>query len=376
MDKKDIKTILDKYKAGIASEEEIALLESWYLNFTLQASENITEDERLQTFNRVWANLENVQATKSTIRLWPRFVAAASILIFLSVGSYFLLNKPGDQQLVKIQTHDIAPGSNKAILTLANGKKIILNDAQNGKLVQQGNAAITKMQNGQIVYKAADDGKAVAMAYNTTTTPRGGEYHITLADGTNVWLNAASSITYPTTFNGNNRTVEITGEAYFEVAHNATQPFRVKSTGQTVEVLGTHFNINSYEDEPASKTTLLKGSVKVTKGQASVTLKPGQQSVIIGNGSNSSINVLNDVNTDRVLAWKNGKFSFDNADIKTVMREIGRWYNVEILYEGKIQSTVFSGEIYRNVNLSKALEILGFTKVNFRIEGRKIIITS
>jgi transmembrane sensor len=376
MTKKNAKELLLKYQAGTATEEEKVDVEKWMLT-DAYGDFDLNDDELLNDLMEIRQRLAIDQPQRKVIRLWPRIAAAAAILIFLSVGLYFYLHKTGPSQFIANNyKNDIAPGGNKAILTLANGKQIALNDAKNGKLADQGDAAINKTADGEIIYSLNQVSPDLSSTeYNTMTTPQGGQYHVTLSDGTNVWLNAASSIRYPTTFNGNDRKVEITGEAYFEVAHNAAKPFKVTSNGQTVEVLGTHFNINAYKDEPTLKTTLFKGSVKVIKGQVSVTLKPGQQSVIIDNGYHSSLNVLNDVNTDRVLAWKNGKFSFDNADIKTVMRQIGRWYNIEIQYEGEVQSTVFSGEIYRNVNLSKALEILGFTKVNFRIEGRKIIIT-
>jgi transmembrane sensor len=309
--------------------------------------------------------------------LWLRIAAAACLLIGISIGGYFLLHQVPGQQTIQIGKNDIAPGHDQATLTLAGGQKIILTKELSGKLANQGGTLIQVNAKREIAYTAGTTTANTQLTYNTLSTKNGEQspYPLVLADGSKVWLNAASSITFPTTFNGRSREVKITGEAYFEVAHNAAKPFKVTTNGQTVEVLGTHFNINAYHDEPALKTTLFKGAVKVTNGKASARLKPGQQSVIVDNGPNSSLNVLNDVNTDRVLAWKNGKFSFDDADIKTVMRQIGRWYNLEIQYEGKVQPTVFSGEIYRNVNLSKALEILGFTRVNFRIEGRKIIIT-
>ncbi len=356
MTKKSAKELLLKYQAGTATEEEKADVENWMLRGAY-GDFDLDDEELLNDLMEIRQRLAIDQPQKKPIRLWQRVAAAASILMFLSVGLYFYLHKTAPSQFTANNyKNDIAPGGNKAILTLASGKKIVLNDAKNGILAEQGDAAINKTTDGEIVYSLnrASSGLS-STGYNTMTTPRGGQYHVTLSDGTNVWLNAASSIRYPNSINGNDRQVEITGESYFEDAHNSAKPFKLTANGQNVDVFGKHFNVNAYNDELSLRTTLLKGAVKVTKGQSSVTLKPGQQSVIIDNGSDSSLNVLNDVNTDRVLAWKNGKFSFDNADIKTVMRQIGRWYNVEIQYEGKVQSTVFSGEIYRNVNLSKAL---------------------
>jgi len=306
--------------------------------------------------------------------VWPRIAAAASIILCLSAAVFFMLHKAPVQQIVGNQPskNDLAPGGNKAILTLSTGQQIVLTGARNGKLAQQGDAAITKTADGQIVYRTADESAAAEVSYNTTSTPRGGQFQIVLADGTKVWLNAASSVTYPTAFTGTDRQVEITGEAYFEVTHNTAKPFRVKSNGQIVEVLGTHFNINAYKDEPAVTTTLFEGSVKVNKGTASALLKPGQQASVSEN--NLNIKVTDNVDLDQALAWKNGKFYFTDTDIEEVMRQVSRWYDVDIEYKGKVPNKRLSGSCYRNLTASKALAILEYTGINFKIEGRKIIV--
>lgn len=371
------KSLLTKYAAGQCTPEEIAVVESWYLQH--EYDDNLTEDERLSDMQEIHSHLisEINRKPKPAHKLWPFIIAAASVLIFLSIGGYFLLKKQGDQQLVKIRTHDIPPGNYKAILTLTNGKQIVLSNFQNGKFLQQGKVSISKSQDGHIIYQAPENSEATnKLVYNTITTPPGGEYRVTLADGTNVWLNSASSITYPTIFNNKDRTVQITGEAYFEVAHNAAKPFRVKSNGQTVEVLGTHFNINSYADERVIKTTLLEGSVKLTTSDHVVVLLPGKQSQVSFTGNSKGIfKGIQNVDTDECIAWKNGFFQFDKADIKTVMRQIARWYDVDISYEGKINNRVFSGSIYKNLSASKALQLLSFTDVHFTIDGRKIIVS-
>jgi len=381
MEKNKAKSLLEKYAAGQCTPEEIAIVESWYVQQKHDGVHDLMEKERMADMQEIRNLLisETKPEQKPVRRFWPRIAAAASILLFLSIGIYYLVHKSPQQLITQSQKNDISPGSNKAILTLANGKQISLTDVKNGNIAQQGATNIKKTANGQVVYNVNATStleKVAEVTYNTMTTPRGGQYHLTLADGTNVWLNAASSIKYPVAFNGKERRVEITGEAYFEVVHNAAMPFNVTVNGQIIEDIGTHFNINAYNDEPATKTTLLEGAVKVSKGKISAMLKPGQQAVVMNKGNNSLLNVSDNVNTDLVMAWKNGRFSFYNSDIQTVMRQFGRWYNVEIEYEGKIPSTIFSGEIYRNVNLSKALEILRFTNINFRVEGRKIIITS
>jgi len=308
--------------------------------------------------------------------VWPSIAVAASIILCLTAAAFFILHKAPVQQLVINQPfkNDLLPGGNKAILTLSTGQQIVLTGARNGKLAQQGDAAVTKTADGQIVYRTADVSATAEVSYNTTSTPRGGQFQVVLADGTKVWLNAASSITYPTAFTGNDRQVEITGEAYFEVAHNAAKPFRVKSNGQTVEVLGTHFNINAYKDEPLITTTLFEGSVKVIKGTASALLKPGQQSLVTEKENNLNIKVTNNVDLDQALAWKNGKFYFTDTDIGEVMRQIARWYDVDIEYKGKVPNMRLSGSCYRNLTASKALTILEYTGINFKIEGRKIIV--
>jgi transmembrane sensor len=269
----------------------------------------------------------------------------------------------------------ILPGGNKAVLTLADGKQITLDEAGNGKLAEQSGITVTKTKNGQLVYTASPSAvTAKGPAMNMIATPKGGQYQVNLPDGTKVWLNAASSLRYPTAFTAGVRQVSLTGEAYFEVAKvRPEMPFKVLTTTQTVEVLGTHFNVNSYTDEPAIKTTLLEGAVKVISPSAAVKeliLKPGQQSVLRGDRLNVA-----DVNEEEVIAWKNGMFRFRDADLQTVMRSVARWYDVQVNYEGTLPVRQFSGEIHRNINLSEVLDILSFFKVHFRVDGKTIIVT-
>jgi hypothetical protein len=299
---------------------------------------------------------------------------AATILVLFSISIYFYLNNQ-PQPVAQIIKQDIKPGGNKAILTLANGQQIILSDVQNGQLAQQGNIIIHKTIDGLVVYSAIVDAKQTnkanaVIAYNTISTPRGGQYQVILPDGSHVWLNAASSIKYPTAFAGKIREVEITGEAYFEVAHNAAKPFRVITNSQIVQVLGTHFNINSYDNEEAIKTTLLEGSVRIMAKNNIRVLKPGEQAKLSSDGDLK----VAEANLTETVAWKNGLFYFENSSLQNVMRQLARWYEVEIEYEGKIPDRTFTGKIQRNVNLSEVLEILKFTKVTLKIEGKKIVV--
>jgi len=370
MNNQQVKDLFKKYAEGKCTPEETAWVESWYLNTSF--NKTVPGDEEIEAAFAHGANWFTEPKAPVRRLFYLKTAAAAAIIACLSVSVYFLKFKGNTSpNSVAVVKSDLLPGTNKAILTLGSGKQITLTGAANGKIAVQGTTTINKTSNGQIVYTGPGNDNLAAI-YNTVTTPRGGEYHLTLADGTNVWLNAASSVTYPTTFNGSNRTVQITGEAYFEVAPDKHKPFQVSTEGQTVEVLGTHFNINAYQDEPAMKTTLFEGSVKISKGNAHAILKPGQQAIINSNGS--AVVVTDDFNADQVIAWKNGKFYFNYSDVQNVMRQIGRWYDVDIIYQGKITDKRLSGSFSKYMNASKALSILEYAGVNFKIEGRKIIV--
>ena len=295
---------------------------------------------------------------------WKQALVAASVLGLLFFGVRRLLSPHQDQQqqvaAVKAPIPDLAPGSNKAVLTLADGKQIILDSAQ-GKIVQQGNLKVTNIA-GKLDY----EGKSNAVEYHTLSTPMGGQYKLLLPDGTDVWLNAASSITYPTAFVGKERKVTITGEAYFEVAHNARQPFHVKVNAVDVEVLGTHFNINGYSDEPFVKTTLLEGSVRIKDHEKTVLINPGEQARVSQLADNAITITTADV--DEVMAWKNGRFYYNNADLKTIMRQVMRWYDVNVEYKSNVPLRYFTADISRKNNLSAILKILELSNIHFRLE--------
>lgn len=316
-------------------------------------------------------------------RITPvRVAAAAIILILLSAAGYWLINTQYTTSVAQKKRatqplNDIAPGSNKAILTLADGSNMQLDSAGNGELTQQGNTKIVKLADGQVTYQASGDVVAKQVYYNILTTPRGGQYRVTLPDGTQVWLNSASSIRYPTVFTGNERKVEITGEAYFEVTKNAAMPFKVATRNMEVEVLGTHFNINAYNDESITKTTLLEGKVKVrssdSRPKASLVLQPGEQAQI--SEIHEPIRLIRGIDVEEVTAWKNGYFSFTDAGITAIMRQAARWYNVEVVYEGNLSDEYFSGQLPRSENISSLLKFLELTKtVTCRIQDKKIII--
>jgi len=316
-----------------------------------------------------------LNSKKVNFKLLLHMAAAAVVILFISGVFYWIFVKENrDKMTASVipseKKSSISPGGNHAILKLANGSTIVLDSIQNGK-IHYGNVAIIK-QNGLLVYDGSLPSKTGApVTYNTLTTPRGGQYQIVLPDGSKVWLNASSSLHFPTAFVGHLREVELTGEAYFEVAKNKEKPFHVKSNGMQVEVLGTHFDVKAYQDDDYIKTTLLEGSVKIKRGSVSGLLKPGQQGILEMNDNNV---IVKNADINEVMAWKNGLFEFDGADIKTIMREISRWYDVDIVYSGKVPVRSFEGKISRDAQLSEVLKILELSNVKLRVEGKKIIV--
>jgi ferric-dicitrate binding protein FerR (iron transport regulator) len=308
-------------------------------------------------------------------RIWPRIVAAACLLLMAGTGIYYFWNvaagrkELADSEVKKAPVkEDVSPGINGAILTLSNGQQVVLDSAGSGTLAMQGNAKLQN-QRGQLSYYNETGERGAHLIYNTMTTTRGRQYQLVLADGTKVWLNAASSITYPTTFNGRQRKVAITGEAYFEIAKDAARPFSVSANGMEIQVLGTQFNINAYDDEEHAKTTLFEGSVKLVKNNASTLLTPGQQAQINRTGK---IKVIDDADLEEALAWKEGLFIMKKADIGSIMRQIARWYDVEIVYPEGVPAGRISGDMPRNMNLSKVLEVLELSGVHCSIEGKRV----
>lgn len=374
--KKDFLKLVEKYLNGSASPEEIDAIESYYSHFS--GDPDITDGLNEQEISSLKANLRekiDIKIAPDEKRVIPihkrrSFQVAASILLFLMIG-LFAVNKFKKEPLkVKAENFDLAPGGNKATLTFADGSKIDLTTAKNGTLKAQPGSHIIK-QNEQLTYATAAEKKATEVTYNTLTTPRGGQYHVTLADGTKVWLNAASSLRFPTAFTGSERVVELTGEAYFEVVHDSKQPFKVKTANQIIQDIGTRFNVNCYTDEDAAATTLVEGSVKILAAKGETMIKPGQQYLLKTSGV---AELKGDVDIDEVTAWKNGMFQFNNADIKTIMRQVSRWYNVDVEYSGQVPASTYHGRISRNSNASAVLKILELSGIDFTIERGKIIV--
>ena len=316
--------------------------------------------------------------------IWLPWVAAAAVMTGVFIGAYFMFikSKPANTMAVAEKkqgaTGDRAPGGNKAFLQLADGSLIALDDTDTGMLAQQGNTKVVKLNNGRLKYNCTSQ-KNAQVLYNTISTPRGGQYHVILPDGSKVWLNAASSLRFPTSFTDSARHVQLTGEAYFEIAtlipkggsHKIPFVVMIGDKGN-VEVLGTHFNINAYDDESAMKTTLLEGMVKVSnqlQAKPGAILKPGQQAALT---ADARLTIHDDIDAEAVIAWKNGLFQFDNADIQTIMRQIARWYDVDIQYKGPIPQGHYSGIVPRGNNLLKVLRIFEESDLKFSIEGKTL----
>jgi len=373
-------SLYEKYRNGSCTPEEAAQLMQYRDNFhLLEEEETQAADVEEQLKDRIYGKIMQTTGGKKVVQLanWWR-AAAAVLLLVLGLGALFTKNNTKKPLAVKVNKapasapQPIKPGTNTATLTLADGSVITLNDAPEGVLAQTGSTAITKA-NGLLSYTANSNGAAAnENALNTMHVPRGGQYAVTLSDGTKVWLNSGSSLTYPEVFAGTERKVVLSGEAYFEVSKNEQQPFIVHTNRADVHVLGTHFNINAYNDEGVLKTTLLEGAVRLSAATASILLAPGEQGLITG--SRPGIEKKR-VNVNQEIAWKAGYFVFRNNTIGDIMRQISRWYDVEITYRGGLPTGTFGGTYSKGKDLPELLNGLELTGlVHFKIEGRNVIV--
>jgi transmembrane sensor len=380
--RKDIKKMIEKYVAGTATDEEISFVESYYAyqERRQEASFSAGEAEELQSagFENIKRQIEGSTLRETNVRPLYKYASIAALLLLtLTTGYWFLIKRPSTQKplLSAKKSLDVLPGSNKAILTLADGSRIILDDKADGKLRELAGLTITKTKGGQLIYKVSGNAGADGLlADNTVSTPKGGQYQVILPDGTHVWLNAASSLTYPEIFKGKQRTVKLEGEGYFEVAKNKSMPFHVLTTGQDVEVTGTHFNINAYRDDQSINTTLLEGAVTVHYADALQKIVPGQQALVF---TQPSIIKAKLVDTEEQVAWKNGLFEFNNSNLKNILSQLERWYDIKVDYSS-IPAKRYSGMVPRSANLSQVLNMLELTgNVHFKIEaGRHLKVTS
>lgn len=391
----DIAMLIKKHIHNEITDDERQTLNNWIdeSNENRQVFNEMTNEDSLrEAMQEFYAFArDHVQGSSAAIvsmqhgkTNWIKYFLAAAVVIITVSLIWLLANNRNGKQVAVTDTAtkntmpDIPPGGNKAVLTLADGSTIKLDDARNGVIAEQGKTVINK-RNGELVY---NDGKVKAkgntISWNTVATPRGGQYQLSLPDGSRAWLNAASSLRFPVSFSGEKRVVKLEGEAYFEIApssgKNGKRPFIVEVNGMEVEVLGTHFNIMSYVDEPDTKTTLIEGSVKVSNGSSVTILKPGQQALTTTGNTTTGIRVNNGADVTEAIAWKDGIFQFNNADLKTVMRDIARWYNVDISYEGQLPEKRFTGRMSRNMNASEVLSGIEFIGVRFKIGEKKIVV--
>jgi transmembrane sensor len=379
-DKEHLQELAHKWVEGTISPEELLAYNTWYdaqPDDLLELTEGYAANP-LVIRDRVHTRLLDYIGKDKKVKLWPklRWVGvAAALLITVAAGLLIYQNQNGQPRNQILAAQDIAPGKNGATLTLANGKKINLAETSDGALLKDAGISITKTKDGELVYQAGASSSKNQI--NTLSTSKGETYQVRLPDGTRVWLNAASSLTYASSLTvAGKRNVELNGEAYFEVAKDKTHPFVVQTKGQEVEVLGTHFNVSSYDNALATQTTLLEGSVRVSAGtDAAAVLKPGQQSVL---RDGDRIQVKS-VDVNEAVAWKDGYFRFYEVDLETFMNTIARWYDIDVVYEGGIaqyKDLAFGGAVSRSKNISEVLKILAQTgKVSYRVEGKKVTIS-
>lgn len=370
LDKKQ-EELLKKYQQGICSPEEIAAVQYLYnlaaasaiADSAVQIDQGIGEE----IWNRLPAGRKSYK-----LNLFKRISSAAAVLLMVGAG-YFWFSSKSKEEKEQQAYHDISPGKNAATLTLANGQKIVLSSEMKGELANEAGVSITKTADGQLIYEIKDQQNGDSKAVNKLSTANGESYQLRLPDGTMVWLNAASSITYPVSFSNTAlREVELAGEAYFEVVKDKKRPFVVSTNHQQIRVLGTEFNVNAYPDEPEQKTTLLEGSIKLSleKGLVARVLKPGEQAVSEGKQLQVST-----VDVDQAVDWKNGDFIFQSEPLISLMRRVSRWYDVQVVYaSGVDQEGTFTGKVSRSKNISVLLKALQSGGLKFDVLGNKIIV--
>lgn len=379
MDGKRINDLIKKYIDETATDAEVQELNNWYRETAFQDAE-FPQDEN-EVYKSILQNLNKVKAPKSTFGYFKKWAIAASILVFIgiSITIYILKNKPGNTLRVANNNRSISD-TNRAVLVLANGQEIYLNDSINGRIATQGNMQIAKARNGQLIYTIIDSSKASKsgakvnkeIAYNTIRTPIGTQYQVILPDQSTVWLNSMSSLKFPVSFaNLKERRVELTGEGYFKVTHNDKFPFRVITGALTIEDLGTSFNVQSYPDDANIKTTLIEGAASVSDGNSYSLLHPGEQAAYRNKIKISQVNI------DEVIAWKNGYFRFEDDKLEDIMKSISRWYNIQYIFQDESLKTETYGIVSARLNdisvLLKMMEQTG--TANFDVHGSTITIS-
>lgn len=373
---KEPKELLEKYKSGTCSPEELALLHKWIHHINLNRPSSLSEEELANAKAAFDKQFTSQNTMIRTLLNWKTIAtAAASVILLFGIGLYFINtpNESPNEFTTVVSDNDVLPGGDVAILTMEDGKKINLDDISTGSIISQQGSKIIKNEDGALEYTSELE-PSQSTAYHTVETPSKGQYRIVLPDGTKVWINSESRLRFPTQFTASAREVELDGEAYFEVAKDSSRPFFVQSKSQKIEVLGTHFNIKSYKDEPYEKTTLLEGSIKVRYAHdtGSKLLKPGQQATIYEDKC-----AVRNVDVEQAIDWKNGDFIFREESLAHIMKRVSRWYGVDVAYEKGIDlGQTFSGQVSRSKNLSEVIACLESTgELKFDKKDNKIVIT-
>lgn len=377
MTKKEIQTLVERYISGECSSEEADFLERWYADELQKRLSEIETKNTELVKDEMWSRIVGErpqltkQPTKKDIGLWA---GAAAAVLFIGLLVTYQLDKlhstsNSDKEIVAT-TPEILPGTNKAILTTGDGKQIVLTDEADG-VIKQGNGFIVrKQEDGLVSFEVTDGHEGIDLVNNSIKTPKGGIYQVVLPDGSKAWLNSASSISFPSKFAATERNVSIEGEVYFEIKRDASRPFRVNASRQQIEVLGTKFNVNAYEDEPYVRTSLIEGSVKVKGAKQEHVLKPGFELSTTRNGRDK----VGQADIEAIMAWKDGVFQFDRVDLEVLLRQLARWYDVDVVYQGSYEKDEFVGKIKRNEDIQKVLNILKYGNVDITLEGRKLMV--
>jgi ferric-dicitrate binding protein FerR (iron transport regulator) len=389
VEKKLFFKLLKKYQTGKATEQEKEVLFAYYNLFEAEfdhvSEMSEAEKSQLETLmhDEIAKGMKGEARSKVTMMRWYQnrnLQIAASILLLIGLGTYVGLRSFREQPLIvyKNGASNIKPGANTATLTLANGNTVALNNAASGTIARQGGIAVVQNKAGLITYdirNLTQNGRSEDTSTNLIRTPRGGQYAVILSDGSKVVLNSGSALRFPVRFHGKIRTVNLSGEAYFEVAHNAQMPFIVASDEQKVEVLGTHFDIQDYRDDDHIRTTLLQGSIRISNRSHTAVLTPGMQAEQSRQAAGADFKLQSQSDPEESVAWMNGYLHFENADLKEVMTQLSRWYNFDVVYQGNVGNQRYSGDIYKKLNIDEALQVLKQFQVHFTVEDKKIIVS-
>ena len=380
MTKKEVKELLERYRSGHCTAEEKDLLEKWYdqakaddLDFQLEELEQIKNaswNDKVNP-NRKIVPISSVK-NKNLFAFWKIASAAVLVIALAFTINYHLTDYPFTHEQEYSSSQNIQPGGNSATLLMEDGQEINLDDLPDGHQIKMGTSLLEKNKDGELVISILpSSGTPIShVSFNTIRTPKGGNYKVILADGTNVWLNSSSVLRFPTVFNNNERRVELAGEGYFDVIEDRNKPFIVFAKGQEVRVLGTEFNVSAYADEDNIKTTLIKGSVSVLYKNQMKTIRPGEQSIVDKNG----LMKIHSVDVAFAKAWKEGYFAFDKLSVEEAMNQISRWYDVPVSFEGSVPNKELTGQISRKVDLSTIVEIMEFNGMDLEIRNNRLIV--